>query len=393
MQRSIIAPAERVTNLRWGIGLLLAAGMFLTAMTRAIPALAGNAAGAASVAEAFAWGLALARLPAGPLIDRFGAARVGIGVSGAWAVLVLASPFVLASGLFGTVRVSSGIAEGAWYPLAAVAIGAWFPRGERARAAALFDGAAKLGIGAGILGLAPLVAAYGWNAALGASGVLGLAYAAAFALFYRDRERDARLTHAERTYVANGGANADVTPIALGAIFGNPLVWGTMIALMSTAYAFGTVASATARQFGGTPLSAIPWLAAGAIEFAAGGILVDALIARGLPAARVRAGTLVAGLLLGLLVVAVGPQTDPALALALLTLALSGLGAAAAVGWSLPSLVTSAGAGTVAGVAGACAGVASIAAAGSGTGDALLTAVVAVGAIGSAVLLGRGETP
>src|ERR1700738_548584 len=81
VQRSIIAPAERVTNLRWGIALILGFGVLINYIDR----------GALSVAskplqdefhigpEQFGWlsgaffaVYAIAQLPVGYVIDRYG---------------------------------------------------------------------------------------------------------------------------------------------------------------------------------------------------------------------------------------------------------------------------------------------------------------------------------
>ncbi len=85
--------------------------------------------------------------------------------------------------------------------------------------------------------------------------------------------------------------------------------------------------------------TAIPWLVAAIAEVLVGGVLVDALIARGGDATRVRKAVLVIGMLLGVSVAGATTTHDPNVAIAYITVALAGLAIAAPVAWSLPSLI------------------------------------------------------
>ena len=86
MQRSIIAPAERVTNLRWGIALLLGFGILINSIDRIDLTVAGGALGhefglgfeaLGYLFGAFGVAYALAQIPAGMLLDRYGVTLVG----------------------------------------------------------------------------------------------------------------------------------------------------------------------------------------------------------------------------------------------------------------------------------------------------------------------------
>jgi MFS family permease len=84
--------------------------------------------------------------------------------------------------------------------------------------------------------------------------------------------------------------------------------------------------------------AAIPWMCATVSDLLVGGWLIDRLIARGHDETRVRKTVLVAGMCGGLAVFGATTTADPIRAIAWISLALSGLAAAAPVGWSLPSL-------------------------------------------------------
>ena len=74
-----------------------------------------------------------------------------------------------------------------------------------------------------------------------------------------------------------------------------------------------------------------------------GGWLIDHLIARGYDETPVRKSVLILGMLLGLAVFGATVTTDPVWAIVWISIALSGLTAAAPVGWSIPSLIAPAG--------------------------------------------------
>ncbi|WP_420888571.1 MFS transporter [Chromobacterium amazonense] len=82
-----------------------------------------------------------------------------------------------------------------------------------------------------------------------------------------------------------------------------------------------------------------------------GGWLIDKLIERGYDETKVRKAVLLCGMTMGMAVFGATTTTDPYIAIVWITIALSGLAAAAPVGWSLPSLIAPrGGTGTVGGI-------------------------------------------
>jgi ACS family D-galactonate transporter-like MFS transporter len=97
--------------------------------------------------------------------------------------------------------------------------------------------------------------------------------------------------------------------------------------------------------------SAIPWVCATLADLAVGGWLIDHLIARGYDETPVRKTVLVLGMLLDLAVFGATLTTSPIWAVVWISIALSGLAAAAPVGWSIPSLIAPrGGTGTIGGI-------------------------------------------
>jgi MFS family permease len=86
-------------------------------------------------------------------------------------------------------------------------------------------------------------------------------------------------------------------------------------------------------------LSSIPWILATAAELFVGGLLVDKLIERGWNGDRVRRFVLIVGTSMGLGLVGATTTSRIPVALVWITIAIGGLSAASAIGWSIPSLL------------------------------------------------------
>ena len=368
MQRSIIAPAERVTNLRWGIALLLGIGILVNYMDRVNLTVAGpdlrRDFGLDDIAfgyllSAFAWTYAVAQIPVGLILDRFGVTRVGRISSALWSVFSLLTAAVGGFATLFAARLGLGLAESPAFPINAKATGYWFPRSERGRATAIFDSAAKLATAVGVPLVAYVLVAYGWRATFLVTGVISALYFLAFTIFYRNPNDDPRLTHAERTYITGGGAQAEGlaatgSPTAmLPYLLRQRKVWALTLGFAAYGYSFYLLLTwlpgYLVKTFHMSVLSsgyysAIPWLCAAISDLAIGGFLVDALIRRGYDATRVRKTVLIAGMLLGLAVIGATTTRDPNVAIVWITIALSGLAFSAPVGWSIPALIAPRGA-------------------------------------------------
>ena len=82
-----------------------------------------------------------------------------------------------------------------------------------------------------------------------------------------------------------------------------------------------------------------PWIFAALADLFIGGFLTDHFIARGYDPTKVRKTVIVAGMMAGLAVFGITVTTDPFWALVFITIALSGLAAAAPVASSVVSLI------------------------------------------------------
>jgi MFS transporter, ACS family, D-galactonate transporter len=369
-----IPAAIRIPRVRWGIGVLLGAGVLINYFDRI-----NLSVGAPQLQQEFGltdgelgwlfsgffWSYAVLQIPSGMILDRFGVTAVYRVSSFLWS---LTSAMTALAGGFGGVlaaRLLLGIAEGPGFPASAKATGYWFPRGERAMATSIFDAAAKFANVIGVPLVALAIVQFGWRWGFGITGMLSFLYFLAFLIVYRDPSRHPRLSSVERDYIRAGGATregpAESGEVAmLGYLLRNRKVWGLTIGFAAYGYSFYLfltwlpnylVQSMHMSILKSAGFTAIPWICATVAGLGVGGWLIDHLIARGYDETPVRKTVLVVGMLLGLAVFGATVTTDPVWAIVWISVALSGLAAASPVGWSIPSLIAPrGGTGTIGGI-------------------------------------------
>jgi len=356
-----------VPRRRWRIGVLLGAGVLVNYIDRinlsvAAPQLQQEfGLGDAQLGvlfSAFFWAYALMQIPSGVLLDRFGVTRIGRLSTLLWsAASALAA---IAGGLGGLLLARSvlGIAEAPSFPANAKAVGYWFPLSERATATAIFDAAAKFSNVIGVPLVAIVTVGFGWRSGFAASAALSLCYFAVFWRVYRDPTADRHLSASEQGFIGDGGATAEGrssrgSTEMLGYLLRNRKVWGLSFGFSCYGYCFyfmltwlpgylvQTMHQSILQSAGYTT---IPWICATVADLVVGGWWVDRLIRRGYDARRVRKSVLVGGMLAGLAMFGAALTLDPAWAILWISISLSGLSAAAPVGWSLPALIAPRGA-------------------------------------------------
>ena len=363
MHRSIIAPAERVTNLRWGIALILGFGVLINYIDR----------GALSVAskplhdelgvgpEQFGWlsgaffaVYAIAQLPVGYILDRYGVTLISRVGAFLWSLAAAATALAPSYAAIVGARLFLGVAEAPTFPANAKATGYWFPKSERSFATSLFDAAAKLSNAIGVPFTAFLMVSLGWRGMFWSTAGLSLIFFALFYIFYRNPSEDKRLTPAEKNYIEAGGGEPEtvdgVRPRGASYLYllRQRKIWGLTLGFSAYGYLFGFLITwlPTYLQstFGINILKAggyvlIIWGVGTIADLLVGGYLVDYFIKRGADPNRVRKTALVAGLILGFAIVGAAYTKDINVAVFWITVAVAGISFHAPVGWSIPGLI------------------------------------------------------
>jgi sugar phosphate permease len=363
MPRSIIAPAERVTNLRWGIAVLLGIGVLINYFDRVNLTVAGPSLrtefGIDDIAfgyllSGYAWTYAILQIPVGIFLDRYGVILIGRVTTLLWSIASFVTALATGFGTLFASRLLLGIAETPTFPINSKATGYWFPTKERGLATAIFDSAAKLATGIGVPIVSIILVLGGWRMTFVVTAAISFLFFLAFTAFYRNPSQDKRLTHAERTYIVEGGAQPEGLTAAgnVGAAFGYLLrqrkVWGLTIGFSAYGYSFYLLLTWLPGYLVRTyhmdiiksgAYAMVPWLVAAVADLIVGGWLVDYLIKRGFEPNRVRKTIIVIGMLMGLSIIGAVTTTDPNIAVLWITIALTGLACTAPIGWSIPSLI------------------------------------------------------
>jgi MFS transporter, ACS family, D-galactonate transporter len=366
--------ALRIPRRRWIIGILLGAGVLINYIDRinlsvAAPQLQQDfglsPAELGVLFSAFFWSYSLLQVPGGMVLDRFGVKRVGRWGAFLWAVASALT--AVSSGFAGifAARVLLGVAEAPAFPASQKATGYWFPTQERSRSTAIFDSAAKFSNVIGVPLVAFVIVSLGWRWGFGVTAVLSLIYFVAYWAIYRDPSDDKRLTKAELDYIRAGGSTPEGVATGgqgtmLGYLLRNRKVWGLTIGFSAYGYSFylfltwlpGYLVQALhVNVLQSAGYATIPWLFASLSDLFIGGFLVDHLITKGHDETKVRKSVLIIGMLLGLAVFGAVGTTDPLWAILWITIALTGLAAAAPVGSSIVSLIAPrGGTGTIGGI-------------------------------------------
>jgi MFS family permease len=360
-RQSARMPAANIPRRRWRIALLLGIGVVvnyfdrvnLTVSSAAFARDFGMSAATFGVlAGAYNWTYAACQLPIGVILDRFGVklvGRISILVWSAASFLASIAPNV--TSLFGA-RFLLGVGEAPTFPANAKAVGAWFPSHERSFATSLFDSAAKFSPALGVPVLGAVLLHIGWRWTFALTGIVSLLFAAVFFLVYCEPEEDPGLSADELAYIHAGHSSTpSITSRqidSLGDLLREPKIIGFSLGFGSYNYVFylllSWLPSYLSRAMHVDLLhsflyTGVPWLAAAFTDLLVGGILVDKLIQNGYDQSRVRMTVLVLGTACGLGIVGAAWSHTPLQALAWITLSISGLSAAAPVGWSIPSLI------------------------------------------------------
>jgi len=306
-----------------------------------------DAAAMGLVLSAFFWTYAIMQLPAGWFIDRVGV-RISLTLAVAWW-----SAFTMATGLargvahFIAARLMLGVGEAAALPSFTKVAFNWFPRRERGLACSIFNSGSTAGSALSLPLVTWLIAAVGWRGAFLVTGGLGIAWALAWWLIYRDPERYRGIAPREvDALLAERGAPVVVTrKIPWPALFRYRSVWGLMIGLFCLNFAiyfFITWFPSYLLQARGFSLARLGTLGMLPAVMAVagnwmGGIVSDWLMRRGWSATAARKTCLVTGMALATSIALAAFVDSTAWCLALFTLAYASLSFTGANTWTVVS--------------------------------------------------------
>ena len=359
---------------RWVIACVLGVGVLINYFDRVNISVSQDALHAAFgisavqfgyLLSAYSWTYAALQLPCGVLLDRFGVKLVGRVSTFLWSVASFGAAAATGVGSFFAARLLLGVGEAPTFPANSKAVGYWFPARERSLATAIFDAASKFAPAAGVPLLGLLLIHFGWRWSFAATGILSFLYFVLFYWIYRNPSEDKSLTPVEREFIRQGGAQPEghakiKEASSIAYLLRQRKVQGLVLGYASYNYTFYLLLTWMPSYLSSTLhvnllhsvfYSSVPWLFATFTDLAIGGWLVNALIHRGHDASLVRQIVLVGGTAFGLGILGAAHAHTPTSALFWISVSLSGVAAAAPVGWSIPSLIAPEGSvGTLGGI-------------------------------------------
>jgi len=237
-ERAGIEAAARIGRYRWGIVGLLFAATVINYIDRQMigvlkPTLSAELGWSetdfANVIFWFQAAYAIGYIGFGRIVDLVGA-RIGYAAAFViWTIAHIAHGGVHSVTQFALARFGLGIGEAGNFPAGIKAVTEWFPPRERAFAIGLFNAGANVGAIITPLLVPLLVLHYGWRMAFVLTGLFSLAWLAAWWRMYRRPQEHARVSPAERAWIAQD----PVDPV-------RPIPWRRLLAIRETwAYALG----------------------------------------------------------------------------------------------------------------------------------------------------------
>lgn len=157
------------------------------------------------IASAFGIGYAFMTIGGGLLVDAFGARRIWSAAAVLWSTVTALLGTANGFWTLFAYRTLLGLAEGPHFPALTRAITDWLPRQERARATALGLAAVPFASVIGAPLISHLIIFLGWKAMFGVLGTLGLGWALAWYVFFRDYpENSKHVSDEELSHIREG---------------------------------------------------------------------------------------------------------------------------------------------------------------------------------------------
>jgi len=366
-----IAGIAKRTNVRYLILLMIFVITTLNYADRATLSITGSAMRSefgfdairmGYIFSAFSWAYVLSQLPAGWLLDRFGARRMYAASIFLWSLFTLLQSSIGLAGSAGAavialfvLRFAMGMAEAPAFPANAKVVASWFPTAERGTASAIFNSAQYF---AAVI-FTPLMAwithSFGWQNVYLVMGVTGIVLALTWLKVMKSPSDHPRVNKAELEHIENGGGLIHPQRKTAYADASQPGTWFYVRQLMSNRMLLGVYLAQycinvltyffltwfpiylvqargmTILQAGLTAsLPAICGFTGGVL----GGVFSDTLIRRGHSLTIARKVPIVGGMLLSVCIIGCNYVTTDWVVVALMSLAFFGKGIGA-LGWAV----------------------------------------------------------
>jgi sugar phosphate permease len=296
---------------------------------------------------AFQISYALFQIPGGWLGDRYGPRRALTLVVTWWSAFTALTVMAWSAGSMIVIRFLFGMGEAGAFPIATRSLSRWMLPSERGWAQGVTHAGARLGAALTPVLVAFLILHFGWRAPFLIFAVVGLVWAAAWFLYYRDTPREHGSVNEgelEKIESALGTRSAVRKSVPWKQLLSNPQIW--LLSAMYFCYGYSIVTflawfpkyldDARGLELAEMGVYASVPLAAGVLGDLAGGWFSDGLLKRSGNLKMARRLVAVAGFLIaGVMVPLAALAGDPLVSIGFFALAVFGLELTVGVSWAV----------------------------------------------------------
>jgi len=312
-----INTAQKHLNIRWTFVGLLLIGAIVNYLDRANLSIANTTIskefGLSStqmgiLLSAFLWPYAIANLPSGWLVDKFGPKKMFSFACGSWSTITIITSFISSYPIFFIMRAILGVAESPFFTAGLKVNQTWFSNEERGLPVSIINTGSQIANAIAPPILTILMITVGWRSMFIVIGVLGLLVLLAWQKLYRNPTSDETIAikGSLEAAVEARQAKSSEKQASWGELFKKKNTWFMMIGnfgIMFTIWVYLTWLPSylvTARGFSIKQMglvASIPFFF-GIIGVLLGGFISDKLIRKGVNAITARKFPIVGGAIL-----------------------------------------------------------------------------------------------
>ncbi len=295
----------------------------------------------------FFWAYGIMQVPAGRLVDKFGIRKLYTTSFFLWAFVATAFGLATSIWMFIALRALLGVLESVSAPASMAFIGRYFDEKERGLATGIYLAGTKLGPSIGGILAAWLIGSFGWRMLFVLCGLVPLIWLIPWEYYYRKLEKRLGERNVKVGDVQPSGSVSGKKLIPLATLFKYKKTWGVFWG--SAAYSYVLVLYLSwlptyfreQMHFSLSKMGAFSGIAFGgvAIMVPLAGAAADFLIRRGIDITKVRKGFIIAGFLMGSLIIPVPFISNPDYAVTFLLIAIVSMGMATANTWAIMQAV------------------------------------------------------
>ncbi len=275
---------DRLNLLRWGFVKPLVIGGVVNYLDRSTLSI-GNTTIAGEfgldpvamglLLSAFSWPYAIANLPAGYLVDRFGPKRMFAWAATGWSVVGMLMAVANSFGTMYALRVALGIAESPFFTAGLKVNQNWFAAKDRALPVAVVNTGSQIANAIAPPLLVALLLAIGWRGMFSVIGVLGLVVVVFWLRLYRDPTTQEFLAiHGHTPDTTASGAKEE--QVGWGELFKRSNTWFMILGafgIFYTVWVYLTWLPSYLQTSLGFSLSQMGWVAMLPFMFGIAGVL------------------------------------------------------------------------------------------------------------------------